>query len=248
MFCFVTDNCTALVLGIAILVSGLSPCSSAPTNSDSEWWVNPCGKQPPIRHGRSPAGNQLKIFISKINDNFFKEIKNLYNLAEIKQMKGNCPRINNMLKPIKNAKTFTTATHVVYETLLQFAFFIDKLKDIPFETNGEFDILKRKLIFEEAKENLRLVICEFNDTLTKYDTKNIQPNKPKVREINMTCLPKTLDISDAHMLDTDFFKKMKKFLKQSRARLLKLKKQKKGKKVVKKSEPKKNKRTKKLKQ
>lgn len=130
-----------------------------------------------------------------------------------------------------------------YETLLQFAVFIDKLKDTRVKTKGEFNTSRRKHIFEEAKENLRLLICEYNDTLSRYESKStnhhetiikrtsIQQNKPKVPKINMKCLPESMNHTQAHFMDFDFFKKLQKFLKQSR-RILKLKKKKGGNKKI----------------
>ncbi|KAJ8913111.1 hypothetical protein NQ315_000568 [Exocentrus adspersus] len=236
-----SNNCTAVVLIVAVLLSGLRVASSAPT--DHEWWINPCNKQPLLRHGRSAAENQLRMFLRKISVEFMHRIKDLYKPAEDIKFKVNCPRINNMLQPIRDARTFTTATQAFYETLLQFAVFIDRLKDIPVMTNGLFDTTKRKGIYEETKENLRLVICEFNDTLSKYDGKSVQPSKPKVPKINMGCLPRKMDLSEAHIMDTGFFKKLNKFLKQSR-RILKTRKRERA--ARKKSANKVNRRTKKL--
>ncbi|KAJ8954848.1 hypothetical protein NQ318_023412 [Aromia moschata] len=150
-----TDNCTALVLCITVVLSGLSSTLGAPTNSEAGWWVNPCSKQPPLRHGRSPAENQLRIFINYIDSKFIKELKTLYNAPQNTATKVNCLKVNPMLKPIKTASTKTLATQAFYETLLQFAVFIDKLKDLPIKTNGEFNHSKRKYIFEEAKEKLK---------------------------------------------------------------------------------------------
>ncbi|KAJ8976364.1 hypothetical protein NQ317_016533 [Molorchus minor] len=238
-----TDSCTALVFTFALLM-GLSSTLAAPTKTDSDWLINPCNKQPQLRHGRSAAENQLRIFINHIDSRFIKEIKQLYNTPQNTTLKGNCPKINNMLKPIKMAKTKNMAMQLVYETLLQFAVFIEKLKDTPIKTSGEFNISKRKSIFKGAKENLRLLICEFNDTLSKYNDKHIQPNKPRVPEINLMCLPDFLDLTRAQLIDTDFFKKIKKFLKQSR-RSLKKKKPKKNA-LNKKSVPNNKRRTKKV--
>ncbi|XP_018565546.1 uncharacterized protein LOC108906694 isoform X2 [Anoplophora glabripennis] len=227
----VTDNCTAIVLSIAILLSGLRVSSSAPTG-DEGWWINPCNKQPTIaRHGRSAAESELNGFLFNMDTKFFKEVKDMYKSIENVKFRGNCPRINNMLIPIQNATSYTSAMQAFYETLLQFAVFIDKLKNTPVKTKGEFDTARRKRIFEEAKVNLKRLICEYNDTLSEGSNHREAPNKitsvqkhkTKVRKINMKCLPASMNHTQAHFMDFDFFRKLQKFLKQSR-RILKLKK------------------------
>lgn len=146
---------------------------------------------------------------------------------------------------------------------MQFAEFIDKLKDTPINAKGNFDAERRKKNFEQAEGNLRRLMCEYNDTIDQYEMKNMnRQNAVMVRKttkstknkggpptINKDCLPATMDQSLAHFVDVGFFNIFQKFLKQSRRILQKKKKkgtnkQNRGKSVSKKI--KRGKRTKKM--
>nr|CAI5839425.1 unnamed protein product [Callosobruchus analis] len=108
--------------------------------------------------------------------------------------------------------------------MVQFAVFIDRLKKVPLQTDASFQVGRRRKLYEETKSNLKLLLCEYNDTLAKGDAVYLPPRTPRVPRINLRCLPKVMNHTEAFNVDVSFFRKLKKFFRQSRA-ILKKKKQ-----------------------
>lgn len=73
------DNCTAIVLSIAILLSGLRVASGAPSG-EVKWWKNPCSKHN-VRHSRSTAENELNRSLEHMNATFLKDIRDMYKVG-----------------------------------------------------------------------------------------------------------------------------------------------------------------------
>ncbi|CAH1995612.1 unnamed protein product [Acanthoscelides obtectus] len=101
--------------------------------------------------------------------------------------------------------------------MVQFAVFIDRLKRVPLQTDANFQIGRRRRLYEETKSNLKLLLCEYNDTLAKGREIYLPSRKPRVPRINLRCLPKVMNHTEALNVDVSFFRKLKKFFRQSRA-------------------------------
>ncbi|KAL1516422.1 hypothetical protein ABEB36_000340 [Hypothenemus hampei] len=188
------------------------------TNTDL--WKNPCSNHP-VRHVRSTAEKELNFFITTLNKDMFRELKNLYP-KNLKKVRGKCPPYHKLIGPVRTAVNVTVAHQRFHLSMLEFAAFLDKLKDIPVSTSTDFAFEKRKEIYEKTKDTLRLTICEFNETI--LNEFNLQPLTNSVKGRTTRCLPDKADLSRMQMLDMQFFKKLKKFFTQGKKILKRRKK------------------------
>ncbi|KAG5885967.1 hypothetical protein JTB14_032948 [Gonioctena quinquepunctata] len=228
------DNRSTLVC-IAVLLTSVSTASKVLAHTEPDWLDNPCnGHQ--MRHSRSADRDQLKLLMYNIEMSRRKELTYVYgnDTRKAKHFKGNCLRVNGFIKAIERTPDYKEATRIFYESMVQLAKYIYKLQNIPVVTPAKFRHSKRKEIFNVTEANLKLVICEYNITLRNYHSGSA---KPKVPQLNSKCLPKQLNISGALVEDLDFYRKIRKFFKQSK-RILNSKRPG-GKKVNKKSKGKK---------
>ncbi|XP_060526936.1 uncharacterized protein LOC132702367 [Cylas formicarius] len=209
------------LLVAAILVVALRTVSSAPS-SELDLLLNPCYNHV-VRHHRSPADKQLN------NLNQILRTLNLTKLypKSLKRVSGNCPKLNRMMQPLRKASDLKTAHQRFYHSMIEFYFFLNQLRDLPIKTNVNFDFEKRRSFFDQTKNSLRLTICEFNETMMHDHGVAVQ-TLTKAPRLNTKCLPQTADLSRAQMLDVQFFKKIRKFFKQSKVILKMLKRKKKS--------------------
>ncbi|KAF7279608.1 hypothetical protein GWI33_007002 [Rhynchophorus ferrugineus] len=202
----------------------VQPVISAPT-LETELWINPCSNHQ-IRQVRSTAEKELNFFITTLNKDMFMELKSLYP-QNVGKMKSNCPRFNKLIDPIKGAANITIAHENFYKSMIEFAMFLDRLKNIPINTNTQFDLEKRRSIYEKTQNNLKLTICEFNETIMKQlKGPNMLTQKPP--RVKTTCLPKQADLSHIQMLDMQFFDKLRRFFKLGKKNLKLIKRRGKG--------------------
>lgn len=117
------------------------------------------------------------------------------------------------------------ATAYFYSTILQIAQYMIKLKNVKINTSAQSNVSERNEIYNIAKWNLRSVLCEFNETLDKWE---IIP--PQVPEISTKCLRGRMDLTATQLIDIDFFSKLKKFSNQSFTVMQRLKKRQQNKK------------------
>lgn len=268
----VADNCTAIVLSIAILLAGLRVASGAPAG-EIKWWKNPCDRHVTFRHGRSTAENQLSSFLHKMNTTFFRDIKLMYKVRRSivfpyeklilpffsvrrqREVQGYLSQdqkragshqtsfialfckylclnlVSNFAFAFTDGFDLLQANQAFYYTLQQFAEFFEKLKDTPITAEGNFNVTRRTTNFERAEQHLKLLMCEYNETIKNEnsgaDHKDSNGNAATIThpsQISKDCLPASMDESHARYADMDFFKKLQKFLKQSRRILMKKKK------------------------
>ncbi|CAG9832738.1 unnamed protein product [Diabrotica balteata] len=206
------NHCTFL-LSVAALLSG---AMAAPRGN--QWWTNPCGVQTvQLRHGRSPAENQLRIFIKLIDNPVFKDLKAIYPTVATNYANRNCPRVNPVLQKMNNAN-LSLATHIFYESMIEMAKLIQKVQKLPVGTAIKFDAVERKRIYKEVEVNLKSVMCEFSDRLPKLEPVEHKtvPSRFIRRNLSGKCLPKQMNLTEAQIVDMDLFKKMKKFFRQSK--------------------------------
>ncbi|XP_056636969.1 uncharacterized protein LOC130445393 isoform X3 [Diorhabda sublineata] len=200
MLFFNSFNNLSFILSIAVVLSSISSTMTAPA-TEPQWWTNPCSIQTVLlRHGRSPAENQLRIFIKMLETGVNKKLKAIY----------------------------PHTSHIFYESMVELAKLVHKISAIRVETDVKYNTALRKSMYEEVEANLKSVMCEFNDTLTKFEPikpKSMRAIKQIRRSMSHGCSYKLNSLTELQDVDVDFFKKMKKFFKQSR-RILRQKKRK----------------------
>ncbi|XP_030749390.1 uncharacterized protein LOC115877379 isoform X2 [Sitophilus oryzae] len=201
-------------------------CSRAAPSYNTDLWSNPCSNHL-VRQVRSTADKELNFFITTVKKSMFKELKNLYP-KNLKKVKGNCPRLNKLINPIKNTENFTIANQNFYKSMVELYVYLDRLKDLKITTNAQFNFDKRRSIYEDTKNTLRLTICEFNDTIRKQLKVPNMFDASKQPTVKTGCLPKEADLSKVQMLDLQFFDKLMRFFKQGKRHLKKLKRNNRG--------------------
>ncbi|XP_057654700.1 uncharacterized protein LOC130892964 isoform X1 [Diorhabda carinulata] len=228
MLFFNSFNNLSFILSIAVVLSSISSTMTAPA-TEPQWWTNPCSIQTVLlRHGRSPAENQLRIFIKMLETGVNKKLKAIYpHNADSNQTK-NCPKVNPVLRLMTKSSNFSQTSHIFYESMVELAKLVHKISAIRVETDVKYNTALRKSMYEEVEANLKSVMCEFNDTLTKFEPikpKSMRAIKQIRRSMSHGCSYKLNSLTELQDVDVDFFKKMKKFFKQSR-RILRQKKRK----------------------
>ncbi|CAG9766901.1 unnamed protein product [Ceutorhynchus assimilis] len=216
---------------ILILLVTFASTFAAPQGG-SDLRTNPCSNHA-VRHVRSTAEKELKFFINTLNRTTHR-LRRLYSdqhsKINFKRVKATCPRLNKLINPVAKATDIIVAHQQFHFSMIQLAEFLDKLHAIPIRTNTQFDFAERDNIFKETKNYLRLAICEFNETImTEF---KIQPNTNKAPRVKAKCLPREAGLTQIKMLDLQFFKQLKKFIKKGRKKLNSLKKKHKSQQLV----------------
>lgn len=211
---------------ITLLAFGVlfGSASGAPSQKHPEpWWIDACKSykdyhrstttQFPARHSRSAQETQLKTFSQK-TDMFINELKSIYPKAPNYRRSLKWLPIKKMQKEL-NSSTHGTFYQAFHTTLQKFAIYMDHLRHIKIKTHIKFDEPKRYQIYDNATDQLKLVLCEFEDFLFK---RKLQPKYLKsLKDISgHRSLPKSVNLTQLQIIDVQFFRKMGMFLRRSR--------------------------------